>query len=327
MFILVAGAGYFFYQVNYNDKEITLARNEIKALVEKDSSTSLVKSDTETINNDVSANQRALTYKSKEKNPSQPSPTEKEDIVHLQKTKPATASIAEYKSENRLYADSPYLKEARKGYGEAGKEYVLKGTVTDEAGNPVPYATIKNTIGNTQTFADESGQFAFKSQDSSVTAMASAAGYTPKSFNLKKDIQPTIEIKKNEASLSEVVVTGMGIRKQSKTTASVSKALDGKVAGVSVEQVSPQPSGGFNKFNQYLKENTPPVYDENSERLNGEVLLSFTIDKKGKPENIKVAKSSCAACEDEAIKLLRNGPKWIGKKNVQGTVVIQFNKE
>jgi hypothetical protein len=53
-------------------------------------------------------------------------------------------------------------------------------------------------------------------------------------------------------------------------------------------------------------------------------LLSFTINKKGRPRNIKVLKSSCEACEEKAIELLENGPDWIVKKGTPGTVVIKF---
>ena len=129
---------------------------------------------------------------------------------------------------------------------------------------------------------------------------------------------------KKEAALYEVVVSGVSKRKQVKESSSESKALNGKVAGVQITTAGPQPSGGQEKFDQYLKENTAPIYDENNERLTGEVLLSFTINKKGRPKNIKVLKSSCEACEKEAIKLLKNGPDWTRGKDTPGTVVIKF---
>jgi TonB family protein len=42
-----------------------------------------------------------------------------------------------------------------------------------------------------------------------------------------------------------------------------------------------------------------------------DVELSFDIDKTGQPINIKVTRSSqCKECDDEAIRLLKEGPKW-----------------
>ncbi|MEP6948866.1 MAG: carboxypeptidase-like regulatory domain-containing protein, partial [Ginsengibacter sp.] len=202
--------------------------------------------------------------------------------------------------------------------------YVLKGKITDENGNAVPYANIKDKTRNNVTIADTAGRFSLRSGDSSITAMASATGYDPKSFSLNKDMQPTIALNKRGAELNEVVVTGLGQSKRHKKSVSASRASNGKVAGVQITSDSSRPSGGWEKFDQYLKENTSPIYNENNERLTGEVFLSFTINKKGRPKNIKVLKSSCEDCEEKAIQLLENGPGWTGNENKQETVVIKF---
>jgi TonB family protein len=73
-----------------------------------------------------------------------------------------------------------------------------------------------------------------------------------------------------------------------------------------------------------MEENLIPIYDSNNERLTGKVVLSFNINKRGRPEDISVLKSTCKGCEEQAIRLLANGPDWAGKKNVQGTVEINF---
>jgi len=38
--------------------------------------------------------------------------------------------------------------------------------------------------------------------------------------------------------------------------------------------------------------------------------LEFTIDKYSIPAKIKIIKSLSGSCDDEAIRLLENGPKW-----------------
>lgn len=327
--IIMAGAGYFFYRTNYVTKENSLAKNEIKTSTEKKGNVAPVKTDSATIKNDlVFENQQTSKFVQKEKAaiPSARARMEKEVVVSAKKTKPAMAdNYVSTLKDSLSYTFSTSGKEANKeNNAQAASEYALKGKVTDEKGNAVPFASITDKIRNKVTFTDTAGRFLLRSQDSSITAMASATGYASKSFKLKKDVQPTIAINKTNAELSEVVVTAYGQRKKLKESASASKALNGKVAGVQVMQASPQPSGGQEKFDQYLKENTAPIFDENDEHLTGEVLLSFTINKKGRPKNIKVLKSSCEACEQEAIKLLQNGPRWTGKKDTPGTVVIKF---
>jgi 5S rRNA maturation endonuclease (ribonuclease M5) len=54
------------------------------------------------------------------------------------------------------------------------------------------------------------------------------------------------------------------------------------------------------------------------------VVLLFDIDKKGNPINIKIERSLCTDCDQEAIRLLKEGPKWEVKKNKNGIVNVRF---
>ena len=78
------------------------------------------------------------------------------------------------------------------------------------------------------------------------------------------------------------------------------------------------------KFYQYLQKNLTPIVNKNNEKVTGDVLLSFTTNKKGRPRDIKVVSSSCDQCESEAIKLLKNGPDWTDKRKSDKTVLIRF---
>ena len=102
---------------------------------------------------------------------------------------------------------------------------------------------------------------------------------------------------KSESNLDEVVITEYGQNKKS-----------GNTGLKTVESQDIPVLSNNEKFDQYINANIKPVYDESDTLLTGEVFLSFTINKKGRPRNIKVIKSSCNKCETEAIKLLENGP-------------------
>lgn len=70
------------------------------------------------------------------------------------------------------------------------------------------------------------------------------------------------------------------------------------------------PAGGWTKFKQYLKENRSV-----DATLKGKVVVSFSIDPQGKPYNIKIVESANAALNNDAEKLIKNGPKWQTKDN------------
>jgi TonB family protein len=56
------------------------------------------------------------------------------------------------------------------------------------------------------------------------------------------------------------------------------------------------------------------------------VEISFEVDKNGDPVNIKIEKSLCDKCNKEAIRLIKEGPKWkCNAKKGRTTVTIPFN--
>jgi TonB family protein len=58
---------------------------------------------------------------------------------------------------------------------------------------------------------------------------------------------------------------------------------------------------------------------------NRAVELSFDINSKGDPVNIRVIKSFSKEYDAEAIRLVKEGPKWKRKnKKGKGTVTVQF---
>jgi hypothetical protein len=137
------------------------------------------------------------------------------------------------------------------------------------------------------------------------------------------DSDNMVAMNNKNAPLNEVVVSGYGTQKKKEITRAPD-ALQGKVGGVQITTVSPYPKDGSEKFDKYVEDNAVPVLDSNGNRIAANILLSFTLNKKGKPSHIKVVESSCKVCEEEAIRLLKDGPDWVGKKGEEGTVRIIF---
>ena len=135
---------------------------------------------------------------------------------------------------------------------------------------------------------------------------------------------PRVALNQKATALNDVVVTGYGTRKKKLVTRSNTGELEGKVAGVNMTRYAPYPKNGTEKFDQYIKDNAVPVFDSTGKRISANILLSFTLNRKGKPAHIQVLESSCKACEKEAARLLENGPKWIGTRDDSTTVRIKF---
>lgn len=124
---------------------------------------------------------------------------------------------------------------------------------------PIPGATISLKGGNRVAVADDAGRFTIEASSGDVLVIT-IVGYTKREIVVDKN--KTIEVKLSEAALQldDVVVIGYGRTKRKDVTGSISsitgdelrktlpttfdQALQGKVAGVMVQQVSGQPGGG-----------------------------------------------------------------------------------
>ena len=89
--------------------------------------------------------------------------------------------------------------------------------------------------------------------------------------------------------------------------------------------------GGTAKLNEYLQSNLkyPPVALKN--KLTGKVILAFVVEKDGSLSDIKVLVGATAEMNEEAIRLMKESPKWIagmqnGKpRRVEYSVPVIFN--
>lgn len=89
------------------------------------------------------------------------------------------------------------------------------------------------------------------------------------------------------------------------------------------KEITPQPVIGKRSYQKYLKENLVRPTDDNCKDIKGEVVLSFFVDEEGKPQNITVIHGLCEFADKEAIRLVKEGPKWTSGK-LPARVTVRF---
>ena len=135
----------------------------------------------------------------------------------------------------------------------------VTGTILDEKGEPVIGATIKEKGTKNATVSDLDGNFTFSVSEGS-TLLISYLGYSDREVSAdSRDL--TIRLAENSEQLNEVVVTALGIKKESKALsynvqqvtsdditgvkdANFMNALSGKVAGVEINSSASGIGGG-----------------------------------------------------------------------------------
>ncbi|MER3464625.1 MAG: hypothetical protein C4329_09720 [Chitinophagaceae bacterium] len=115
-------------------------------------------------------------------------------------------------------------------------------------------------------------------------------------------------------ALQEVVVTGMAMKRLKKTSTDSTVRIEGL-----------EPKNGLNDYYAYVinyqkQHNLSPT-------LSGEVKIEFDVDENGDPVYIEILSSTCDECAEEAIEILKKGPKWKKLSNTKGKIIIAFNSK
>jgi TonB-linked SusC/RagA family outer membrane protein len=91
----------------------------------------------------------------------------------------------------------------------------ITGRVTDQQGQAVPFATVRIKGSNAGSSADADGSFSIKAKEGDVLVVT-GTGLTAKEATVTGTGIMTIQVSRHETSLSEVVVTALGVQRQAK---------------------------------------------------------------------------------------------------------------
>ncbi|HEX5652349.1 MAG TPA: carboxypeptidase-like regulatory domain-containing protein [Chitinophagaceae bacterium] len=235
--------------------------------------------------------------------PSQPIAKERENEVAGVKQ----ADEENYKkAAERSQKEGYYLKTAN----------IFRGRVTDLQNNAVPFANVTNREDNVGTYTDAKGYFNLTSPDSVLNVQVRSLGYNDNNARLYNNVRNNQVLMQEDRSLNEVVIS------QKKPNAS-SRA---RTNNMKLENENePEPEDGWDNYDSYLANNLNIPEDFKKIKQTGidSVRLSFEVNKYGMPVNIKVLKSLCERCDQEAIRLVKEGPRWKRKKG-RTTVTVSF---
>ena len=171
------------------------------------------------------------------------------------------------------------------GDGEAlpGVNVLLKGTsqgtVTDIDGNY--NLSVPNAPGQTLVF--------------------SFIGLRPREVEVTDKSTMDVELTPDEAQLSEIVVTAQGVEERRQTLGYSAYKVD------EPEVITPaRPETGKSGYKKYLENNIRIPEDS----LSGKVIVKFDVLPNGTLTNFTTEKSPGPDYDNEAIRLIREGPKW-----------------
>lgn len=194
---------------------------------------------------------------------------------------------------------------------------IITGKVTDTNNNGLPFVNIGISNTPTSIYSDVQGNFKIMSGDSSVTVTVKSSGFQSKQVTLQANSPANnIVLNAQEKALPEVVASGYSTKRKKETVKHNNTDESSEAA----------PMDGWANYNIYLSNNIR-LPDEQSGTYRGFVELSFTTDRYGRLDNFTIIHSTCTACNKEAIRVIKEGPRWKlteGDKPAKVSLTVQF---
>lgn len=213
-----------------------------------------------------------------------PGPTSEEvdDTYDIQEAKKQALVHQRAKAEAAAVARSSG-REARRIYGQ----------VLDESGDPLP--GVKVTVRGSQqgTLTDIDGNYQLNALPADATLHFSFIGYEPVETPVDNRQEVNVSMEANVSALSEVVVI-----------------TDDRSEVTELSYERARPIIGMKAYSDYLRENLQ--YPEQAKAVghSGNVVLKVVVSPSGDLSEITVKRSLGYGCDEEAIRLVREGPVW-----------------
>jgi len=109
-----------------------------------------------------------------------------------------------------------------------------------------------------------------------------------------------VQLSMDVTQLSEVVTVGYGVQSA------------GESSPPTVDMTHPE--SGNRSFKQYLERNIRYPEQARINKVEGRVTVQFTVETDGSLTNFIVLRGIGSGCDEELIRLIKEGPKWIPTK-------------
>ena len=164
---------------------------------------------------------------------------------------------------------------------------VIGQLVDKETGKPVKDATVIISGTDTKTISNSLGYFQLQ-VDSSAIIEIDCLDYPSMQVQLPSENRFKIQ-------LSKLALT----EEPAKET-------------YTVYEEPPSFPGGIQNFYNYVNKNIKKPKEVKNGAVSGKVMVEFVIDSLGQipPDKIKITQGLCESCDEEAIRLISESPKW-----------------
>lgn len=152
--------------------------------------------------------------------------------------------------------------------------------------------------------------------------------------DLEEVAQPTIVLSKpSEESIAENTLDDIQVetlRKRAQTNGQASLERSAKSVISPIRRKEAEPEGGLSQYLEALQLEMKYPDEAFRQGVQGDVEVSFTVEATGQLSNVSIAKSLGSGCDEEAIRLVTEGPAWLPAESdgssvsSEGQITIAF---
>jgi TonB family protein len=175
-------------------------------------------------------------------------------------------------------------------------QQITGNVISSDDGGALPGVNVVVKGTNTGTVTDNNGNFEINTDVTKPQLVFSYIGMNTVEAEPKSSNSVNVKMKEDASQLSEVVVTALGVQESDKDREPVVK--------------SAAPVGGLRAYNKYLEKNLRYPAEALEQKIKGKVLIEFTVETNGDLSEFNVVKSLGHGCDEEVIRLVKEGPKW-----------------
>jgi TonB family protein len=174
---------------------------------------------------------------------------------------------------------------------------VVTGQVLDsEDGKGLPGVNVTIRGTNIGTVTDEEGRYQIPMDSLQDGLLFSFIGFESREAVPGNSGELDVTLSPDIAQLSEVVVVGYSSTKEPEELPVIEMAA---------------PAGGRKAYKQYLEQGLRYPEQALNNKVEGKVTVQFTIESNGKMGEFQVLKGIGYGCDEEVIRLIKEGPRWV----------------
>jgi TonB family protein len=168
--------------------------------------------------------------------------------------------------------------------------------ISGEDGSALPGVNVIIKGTSTGTVTDANGNFELITNDPNQTLVFSFIGLQALEMTIADRHELDVKMNTDAMQLSEVVMTGYS-------------AADSDSESHTLLQFA-QPAGGRQEFRKYLTDKMIYPAQAKEKKIEGRVTVQFSVDEIGNLGDFKVLRGIGYGCDEELIRLIKEGPRW-----------------